>query len=59
MIITPRELFRYLNKLGMPAEGKHMATSNFTWQELLKKQKEMPTLEILENLLKVATILQW
>ena len=57
-IISPINLRIKLNLLGMPADKDYFATQHFSWQELLVKQKEIPSLQILENILKVAKVLE-
>ncbi len=57
-ITTPYLLKQYLNKLGMPAEPNMYVTEHFTWLELLKNQKELPSIDVLNNLLEIATVLE-
>ena len=57
-IISPVNLRIKLNALGMPADKDYFATPNFSWHELLVNQKEIPSLIVLNNLLKVANILE-
>ncbi len=57
MIIKPSELKLLLLKTGMPADGNLKANSSFSWQELLKNQKEIPSIEVLNNLLTLANAL--
>ena len=57
-IISPVNLRIKLNALGMPADKDYFATPNFSWQELLVNQKEIPSITVLENLLKVSKVLE-
>lgn len=58
-IIQPCQLRTRLAQLGMKALDRDLyCTENFAWYELLTKQTELPTLQVLENLKKVAIILQ-
>jgi len=57
-IIPPCRARNLLAQIGAPIDFNYYATANFSWQELLTKQKEIPTLEVLENLLKIAIVLQ-
>lgn len=57
-IYSPMMLRKYLASVGMPADKSMYCTEHFSWQELLVNQKELPDLQILENLFKVAVILE-
>ena len=57
-IIKPCQLRTRLAQLGMPPDNDFYATKNFSWQELLVNQSDLPSLEVLNNLLKIAVILQ-
>jgi uncharacterized protein YcbK (DUF882 family) len=57
MLYTPEAIKKYISTVGMP-DGHFMATKNISWQELLTRQTEMPTLDVLKNLLAIANILQ-
>lgn len=58
MILTAIEIRKQLLKTGQPAGSHLMATNSFSWQDLMCGQTEIPCLAVLENLLKVAQILQ-
>lgn len=55
---TALQIRKYLASVGMPPEKGMMATPHFSWAELLVNQKELPTLEVLNNLLSVARVLE-
>lgn len=58
-IIQPCELKNRLQMMGIKALDKDLyCTKNFAWQELLVRQREIPSLKILNNLKSVATVLQ-
>jgi uncharacterized protein YcbK (DUF882 family) len=57
-ICTPEEIKKILTT-KMPLVPNLYATSNFSWNELLTKQKEIPNLEVLENLLEIVKLLQY
>lgn len=58
-IISPEQLRVKLGQTGMPVDKDLYATMHFSWQELMPKQKELPSLEVLKNLLKVANVLEY
>jgi len=57
-IVLPINIYDRLRKNLYPLPSDLLATKNFSWKELLVNQIEIPSLEVLNNLLKVATILQ-
>lgn len=52
------QIRKYLASVGMPPEKGMMATPHFSWAELLVNQKDLPSLEVLNNLLSVARVLE-
>lgn len=57
-IWTPLKVFQYLQKNCYPLPKEALCTKNFLWAELLVNQNELPSLMVLKNLLKSASILQ-
>lgn len=57
-IIPPCMARNRLAQTGAPIDHWYYATPNFSWQELLTKQKEIPSLEVLNNLLSCARVLE-
>jgi len=57
-LYSPAMLRKYLSTSGMPPEPEMTATPHFKWIELLINQKELPGLDVLENLLAVAKVLE-
>ena len=58
MIITPEKLHQYLKTNLYPIPKDYMATNNFGWWELTINQIELPSLDVLKNLLSIVVILQ-
>lgn len=58
VIATPLELRKILYADGMPAAPFLLATDNFRWDEVLRNQTEIPSLEVLNNLLSITKVLQ-
>jgi len=52
------KLYTYLKNMSKLPPDRINATSSFSWQELLRNQTELPSLEVLQNLVKIAGILQ-
>lgn len=57
-IYSPSAVKKELNKTGMPIDKDWQATQHFSWTELLLHQKEIPSIQVLENLLQVTKILE-
>lgn len=58
MIILPEKMYLTLSKMGMPPDHDLLATSHFSWAELTVSEKVIPTLQQLQNIKKVAIILE-
>jgi hypothetical protein len=58
MLTSPNEILKEILAKGMPVKPELMATKNFSWAELLINQKDVPAIGVLENLLKIAKVLQ-
>jgi hypothetical protein len=57
-LVTPEYVLKHLKEKGYPILSEWYCTPNFRWRELLVNQNEIPTIEILNNLLKIAQILE-
>jgi hypothetical protein len=61
VIITPDECLSILKKSKMDLQllsGKYI-TENFSWSEFLRHQTELPIIDILKNIRKIANCLQF
>jgi hypothetical protein len=57
-IISPDALNVQIGQKGLPVYSDLYATKDIKWADLLKNQTERPSLNVLQNLLSVAIILQ-
>ncbi len=57
-ICSPEMLYIKLVSEGFPINSNLFATKNFRWKELLINQTKVPTLAVIVNLFKTASLLQ-